>query len=165
MVAGGITDSAASLLQAPGWSRKLRRVSKGGKNELARLMTTEMRKTYRSRVDEAVKCCRVCRYYAENGQRFLADEVIQTTASKSYWLVFRLIAPGLGGGKCRLARARIERPAVGAKIEEVVLRSRLWRISKRPLPPASPQTLLSWRRLPMNSRGVSSRRLSLRHWR
>jgi hypothetical protein len=80
-------------------------------------MATEMRKTYRSRVDEAVKCCRVCRYYAENAQRFLADEVIQTTASKSYWLVFRFLAPGLGGGKCRLARARIERPAVGAEIE------------------------------------------------
>ena len=43
-----------------------------------------MRKTYRSGVDEAVKCGRLCRYYAENAQRFLADEVIQTTASKSY---------------------------------------------------------------------------------
>ena len=47
-------------------------------------MTTEMRKTYRSGVDGTVKCCRVCRYDAENAQRFLADEVIQTTASKSY---------------------------------------------------------------------------------
>src|SRR6516164_3118976 len=72
------------------------------------------------------------------------------------------LALGLGGGKCRLARARIERPAFGPEIEEVVLRSQLWRIPKRPLPPASPQTLLSSRRrLPMNSRGVSSRQLSL----
>ena len=38
-------------------------------------MTTEMRKTCRSRVDEAVKCCRVCRRHAENAQRFLPDEM------------------------------------------------------------------------------------------
>ena len=54
------------------------------RNELARLMTTEMRKTYGAAVDEAVKCSGLCRYYAENAQRFLADEVIQTTASRSY---------------------------------------------------------------------------------
>ena len=39
------------------------------KNDLARLMTTEMGKTYRSAVDEAVKCAWACRYYAENAQR------------------------------------------------------------------------------------------------
>ena len=49
----------------------------------ARLMTTEMRKICRSRVDEAVKCRRVCRYCAENAQCFLANEW-STTASKSY---------------------------------------------------------------------------------
>ena len=90
------------------------------KNDLARLMTTEMGKTYRSAVDEAVKCAWACRYYAENAQRFLADEVIQTTASKSYVKYQALgvilvvmpwnypiigwrsgsLALGLGGGRC-----------------------------------------------------------------
>ena len=119
---------------------------------------------YRSRADEAVKCCRVCRDDAKNAQGFLADEVIHYSTQElwevssarcdsgcdavelsHYWLAFRFNALGLGGGKCRLARACIERSAFGAEIEEVVLRSRLWRIPKRPLPPASPQTLLSWR--------------------
>ncbi len=43
------------------------------KNELAKLMTLEMGKTYRSAVDEAVKCAWACRYYAENAEKFLAD--------------------------------------------------------------------------------------------
>jgi succinate-semialdehyde dehydrogenase/glutarate-semialdehyde dehydrogenase len=47
-------------------------------------MTTEVRKTYRAAVDEAVKCSGVCRYYAENAHRFLGDEVIQTRASQSH---------------------------------------------------------------------------------
>ncbi len=38
-------------------------------------MTTEMGKTLRSAVDEAVKCAWACRYYAENAENFLADEV------------------------------------------------------------------------------------------
>src|ERR1700730_8022208 len=48
------------------------------KENYARVMTTEMGKTYRSAVDEAAKCAWVCRYYAENAEKFLADEVVET---------------------------------------------------------------------------------------
>ena len=112
------------------------------KNQLARLMTTEMGKTYRSAVDEAVKCAWACRYYAENAQRFLADEVIQTTASKSYlkyqalgvilvvmpwnyplWQVFRFIAPGLMAGNVGLLKHTSNVPQSALKIEEILGRS------------------------------------------
>src|SRR5579862_2756681 len=54
------------------------------KEAFARVMTTEMGKTFKSAVEEAVKCAWVCRYYAENGERFLADEVVATPARRSY---------------------------------------------------------------------------------
>jgi succinate-semialdehyde dehydrogenase / glutarate-semialdehyde dehydrogenase len=112
------------------------------KHELGRLMTLEMGKTLRSAVDEAVKCAWGCRYYAENAERFLADEIIETTASRSYvhyqplgpilvvmpwnypfWQVFRFIAPGLMGGNVGLLKHASNVPQCALKIEEIVRRA------------------------------------------
>jgi succinate-semialdehyde dehydrogenase / glutarate-semialdehyde dehydrogenase len=112
------------------------------KNEFGRLMTSEMGKTLRSAVDEAVKCAWACRYYAENAERFLADEVIETSAKKSYvkyqplgiilvvmpwnfpfWQVFRFIAPGLMGGNVGLLKHASNVPQCALKIEEILLRA------------------------------------------
>ena len=54
------------------------------KEAVAKLMTLEMGKTFKSAVDEAVKCAWACRYYAEKAEKFLADEIVDTGASKSY---------------------------------------------------------------------------------
>jgi succinate-semialdehyde dehydrogenase / glutarate-semialdehyde dehydrogenase len=117
-------------------------VLEGEKDSLARLMTTEMGKTYRSAVDEAVKCAWACRYYAENAERFLADEVVETPASRSFiryqpmgvvlvimpwnypfWQVFRFIAPGLMAGNVGVLKHASNVPQCAMKIEEILLKA------------------------------------------
>jgi succinate-semialdehyde dehydrogenase/glutarate-semialdehyde dehydrogenase len=112
------------------------------KESLGRLMTIEMGKTYRSAIDEAVKCAWGCRYYAENAERFLADETVQTSASRSYiryqpmgivlvvmpwnypfWQVFRFIAPGLMAGNVGLLKHASNVPQCALKIEEILLQA------------------------------------------
>ena len=46
------------------------------KHSFARTMTLEMGKPLNAAVQEAEKCALVCRYYAENAERHLADEVV-----------------------------------------------------------------------------------------
>lgn len=112
------------------------------KDDLGRLMTLEMGKTFRSAVDEAVKCAWACRYYAENAERYLADEDVQTNAKHSYvkyqpmgvvlaimpwnfplWQVFRFIAPGLMAGNVGLLKHASNVPQCALKIEEILHRA------------------------------------------
>src|SRR3979490_1370534 len=112
------------------------------KESLGRLMTTEMGKTLLSAEEEAVKCAWGCRYYAEHAERFLADETVETPASRSFiryqplgiilvimpWnypsrQVFRVIAPGLMAGNVGLLKHASNVPQCALKIEDILLRA------------------------------------------
>ena len=93
--------------------------------EYGRLMALEMGKPLIQACAEAEKCAWVCEYYAENGEKFLSDELIQTDATRSYisyqpsgavlaimpwnfpfWQVIRFAAPALmAGNVCLLKHA------------------------------------------------------------
>jgi len=73
-------DAAARLLRRTGfadrarWLRAAADLLDAERDEIAATMTREMGKTLASARAEAAKCAAACRFYAEHGERFLADE-------------------------------------------------------------------------------------------
>ncbi len=114
----------------------------GEKHELARMMTLEMGKPIRAAVQEAEKCVRACRFYAEHAEEFLADRLAQTDAAHSYvayqplgpvlaimpwnfpfWQVFRFAAPALMAGNVALLKHASNVPQCALAIEGIFRRA------------------------------------------
>jgi len=93
------------------------------KEQYARLMAEEMGKPISQGIAEIEKCARVCHYYVENSEKFLADKPVETEAKKSYvtynplgiilgimpwnfpfWQVFRFAVPTLMAGNAVLMK-------------------------------------------------------------
>ncbi len=112
------------------------------KQEFGKLMTTEMGKPIKAAIGEAEKCASVCRYYAENAERHLSDQIVETNAKKSYvrfqplgpvlavmpwnfpfWQVFRFAAPALMAGNVGLLKHASNVPQCALAIEEIFTRA------------------------------------------
>ena len=112
------------------------------KNDFARLMTTEMGKPIKAAVQEVEKCAWVCRYYTENAERHLADQIVETNAAKSYvhfqplgvvlavmpwnfpfWQVFRFAAPALMAGNVGLLKHASNVPQCALAIADIFNRA------------------------------------------
>ena len=112
------------------------------KRELGRLVTLEMGKPIRAAIAEAEKCAWACRYYAEHGARFLADEHAETEADTSwvryesigpvlaimpwnfpFWQCFRFIAPALTAGNTGLLKHASNVPGCALAIEQLMTRA------------------------------------------
>ena len=124
------------------WMMKAAGILENEKEAFAKVMTTEMGKTLRSAVDEAAKCAWVCRYYAENAEKFLADELVETGAKQSYiryqplgpvlavmpwnfpfWQVLRFAAPALMAGNVGLLKHASIVPQSALLIEDLFRRA------------------------------------------
>src|SRR6185312_14438033 len=112
------------------------------KQSLGRLMTLEMGKTLASAIQEAEKCAIGCRYYAENAEKFLAEEPATTNATRSFvryqplgavlavmpwnfpfWQVFRFAAPALMAGNVGLLKHASNVPQCALAIEDIFRRA------------------------------------------
>ena len=112
------------------------------KHEFGKLMTTEMGKPLKAAISEAEKCAWVCRYYAENAEHHLADQIVETNAKKSYvsfqplgpvlavmpwnfpfWQVFRFAAPALMAGNVGLLKHASNVPQCALAIEDIFARA------------------------------------------
>ena len=142
---------AASAFQSHRWTPfaeragKMTRVAEileEEKDECAHLMTLEMGKPLKAAVAEAQKCATGCRYYAQNAEKFLADEAVEAGAKRSFirylpigpilaimpwnfpfWQVFRFVAPALMAGNVGLLKHASNVPQCALKIEEIIRRA------------------------------------------
>ncbi|MEX0721470.1 MAG: NAD-dependent succinate-semialdehyde dehydrogenase [Balneolaceae bacterium] len=119
--------------------RKIADILKSNKEELSRIMAGEMGKPLPQGESEVEKCAWVCMYYAENASEFLADDFVETDATKSYvtfnplgtvlsimpwnfplWQLFRFAAPGLMAGNAIMLKHSENSSGSAVKIEELI---------------------------------------------
>ncbi len=108
------------------------------KNKYGEILTLEMGKPIKQATAEVEKCAWVCEYYAENAERILQKEFIETDASESFvqfdpigivlavmpwnfpfWQVFRFAAPALMAGNAGILKHASNVPMSALAIEEI----------------------------------------------
>ncbi len=118
--------------------RRAGQLLRDAREDLARLISSEMGKLLRDALAEVDKCALACDYYAEHGPAFLADEVIASDASSSYiawqplgtvlavmpwnfplWQVFRFAAPALVAGNTAVLKHASNVPGCAQAIERL----------------------------------------------
>jgi succinate-semialdehyde dehydrogenase/glutarate-semialdehyde dehydrogenase len=126
-----LTERRALLQRVAGYLRT-------NKSSLALLATQEMGKPITEAEAEVEKCAWNCDYFAENAERFLADQRVVTRATQSYvafrplgvilavmpwnfpyWQVFRFAAPALMAGNTVVLKHASNVSGVALEIERI----------------------------------------------
>ncbi|NIX77315.1 NAD-dependent succinate-semialdehyde dehydrogenase [Microvirga terricola] len=118
--------------------KKAAEVLRARAKDLARLTAMEMGKPVSAGEAELKKCALACDFYADNAERFLARESVQTESSKSFvafnplgvilavmpwnfpfWQAFRFAGPGLMAGNAAVLKHASNVPGCALAIEEI----------------------------------------------
>lgn len=121
---------------------KVSEILEKNKEIYARLITLEMGKVIREARAEIEKCAMLCRYYAENAEKHLADEIVATEGKKSYirfeplgavfavmpwnypfWQAFRFAVPALMAGNVAFLKHAPNVPQCALAIENIFLQA------------------------------------------
>ena len=132
------TYRRTTFAERAGWMNRAAELLEERVESLAQLATNEMGKTLEASRQEVLKCAKVCRYYAEHAQRFLAPQPAETGAERAevrylplgvilavmpwnfpFWQVFRFAAPTLMAGNTALLKHASNVPGCALAIEEI----------------------------------------------
>ncbi|MDG4837957.1 NADP-dependent succinic semialdehyde dehydrogenase [Micromonospora sp. WMMD967] len=136
---------ATMVDQRAGWMNAAADLLDAERDEIARIMTTEMGKTYASAQAEVTKCATAARFYADRAPAFLADEPADSAAVKAtrafiryqpigvvlavmpwnfpLWQVMRFAAPALMAGNTGLLKHASNVPQTALLLEDVFRRA------------------------------------------
>lgn len=131
---------ALDASEREGYLNSAAKVLRRRKRELGEIITREMGKAIKESVPEIEKCAWALEYFAENAERFLEPEVVETDAKKAYvsfeprgtvlsimpwnfpfWQAIRFGAPALSGGNVVLLKHSSYVPLCALELEKVFL--------------------------------------------
>ncbi len=135
---------STTFAQRAEWANNVADLLEKEADDVAAMMTLEMGKTLKSAKAEALKCAKGFRYYAENAEQLLADEVADASkvgASKAYtryqplgvvlavmpwnfplWQAVRFAAPALMAGNVGLLKHASNVPQSALYLSDVITR-------------------------------------------
>ncbi|MCX6169352.1 MAG: NAD-dependent succinate-semialdehyde dehydrogenase [Ignavibacteriales bacterium] len=118
--------------------KKAAQILRDRKEHYGKILTLEMGKPITQAIAEVEKCAWACDYYADNAERILDREIVQTDASESFicfdpigvvlavmpwnfpfWQVFRFAAPALMAGNVGILKHASNVPMSALAIEEI----------------------------------------------
>ncbi|MER7587596.1 NADP-dependent succinic semialdehyde dehydrogenase [Micromonospora sp. NPDC127501] len=136
---------ATTVDQRAQWMKAAADLLDAERDEIARIMTTEMGKTYVAAQAEVTKCATAARFYADKAPAFLADEPADADAVKAtrafiryqpigvvlavmpwnfpLWQVMRFAAPALMAGNTGLLKHASNVPQTALLLEDVFRRA------------------------------------------
>jgi succinate-semialdehyde dehydrogenase/glutarate-semialdehyde dehydrogenase len=133
---------STSFSDRAGWMRAAADLYDAEQPDIARVLTTEMGKTFAAAKGEVAKCAMCLRWYADRAEALLADEMVESPAGRSFvryqplgpvlavmpwnfplWQVVRFAAPALMAGNVGLLKHASNVPQSALLIEDLFRRA------------------------------------------